>query len=114
MGKCRRAATVPRLVNHVSTSTVRMQTCSSLASKSTNPSIHQSPVLKRDSFANAARARIQWLEGIIRDNLPDVDLTEGPQIDILSDSKQPAISLAFDPENAAHSSVCPGSQSTKT
>jgi len=43
-----------------------------------------------DSFANAARARIQWLEGIIRGNLPDIDLNEGPQVDIISDPRQTA------------------------
>jgi hypothetical protein len=30
----------------------------------------------------AAKLRIQWLEGIIRDRLPDVNLTAGPQIDL--------------------------------
>ncbi|RWA09496.1 hypothetical protein EKO27_g5610 [Xylaria grammica] len=33
------------------------------------------------NFASAARARIQWLEDIIRTRLPDVDLASGPQVD---------------------------------
>jgi hypothetical protein len=34
-----------------------------------------------DSFASAAKARILWLEDIIRDRLPDVDLESGPRVD---------------------------------
>ncbi|GAP83341.1 putative zn 2cys6 transcription factor [Rosellinia necatrix] len=34
------------------------------------------------NFASTARARIQWLENIIRNRLPDVDLTSGPRVDI--------------------------------
>lgn len=37
-------------------------------------------VLIPRNFTNAARSRIQWLEGIIRERLPDVDLTAGPQV----------------------------------
>lgn len=37
------------------------------------------------SFGNAARARIQWLEQIIRDRLPDIDLNDGPQVNMRSD-----------------------------
>ncbi|KAH7010040.1 hypothetical protein EDB80DRAFT_839139 [Ilyonectria destructans] len=32
------------------------------------------------NFAGAARARIQWLEDIIKQQLPDVDLASGPQV----------------------------------
>lgn len=32
------------------------------------------------SFVNAAKARIQWLEGIIREHLPDIDLESGPRL----------------------------------
>lgn len=37
------------------------------------------------SFSKAARARIQWLEAVIRERLPDVDLSEGPQVEILAE-----------------------------
>ncbi|KAI8656220.1 Fungal-trans domain-containing protein [Fusarium sp. Ph1] len=33
------------------------------------------------NFVGAARARIQWLENIIRERAPDVDLQSGPQIE---------------------------------
>nr|XP_036581400.1 aconitate hydratase [Colletotrichum truncatum]KAF6789751.1 aconitate hydratase [Colletotrichum truncatum] len=39
------------------------------------------------NFASAARNRIQWLEDIIRQRLPDVDLALGPQIDAFPDPK---------------------------
>ncbi|KAF4879228.1 Tricarboxylate transport protein [Colletotrichum siamense] len=39
------------------------------------------------NFASAARARIQWLEDIIKSRLPDVDLSTGPQIDAFPDPK---------------------------
>ncbi|GJD02524.1 hypothetical protein ColKHC_11349 [Colletotrichum higginsianum] len=39
------------------------------------------------SFASAARARIQWLENIIIQRLPDVDISQGPQIDAFPDPK---------------------------
>ncbi|KAK1598471.1 uncharacterized protein LY79DRAFT_656148 [Colletotrichum navitas] len=39
------------------------------------------------NFASAARARIQWLENIIKQRLPDVDLSQGPQIDAFPDPK---------------------------
>ncbi|TDZ10337.1 Positive regulator of purine utilization [Colletotrichum sidae] len=42
--------------------------------------------MERD-FASAARARINWLEDIIRQGLPDVDLAGGPQIDAFPDPK---------------------------
>lgn len=35
------------------------------------------------SFAGAARARILWLEDIIRSRLPDVDLESGPKVEVL-------------------------------
>lgn len=41
------------------------------------------------SFGNAARARIQWLEQIIRDRLPDVNLNDGPQVNMRSDQTLP-------------------------
>lgn len=41
------------------------------------------------SFGNAARARIQWLEQIIKDRLPDVDLNDGPKVNIQSDQALP-------------------------
>lgn len=41
------------------------------------------------SFGNAARARIQWLEQIIRDRLPDVDLNDGPQVNMRSEQTLP-------------------------
>lgn len=34
------------------------------------------------SFSHVAQARIQWLEGIIRDRLPDVNLADGPQVEL--------------------------------
>ncbi|EXF75657.1 hypothetical protein CFIO01_04590 [Colletotrichum fioriniae PJ7] len=39
------------------------------------------------NFASAARARIQWLEEIIKQRLPDVDIAGGPQIDAFPDPK---------------------------
>ncbi|KAL0768436.1 hypothetical protein CaCOL14_009411, partial [Colletotrichum acutatum] len=39
------------------------------------------------NFASAARARIQWLEDIIKQRLPDVDIAGGPQIDAFPDPK---------------------------
>ncbi|TID06575.1 Positive regulator of purine utilization [Colletotrichum higginsianum] len=39
------------------------------------------------NFASAARARIQWLENIIIQRLPDVDISQGPQIDAFPDPK---------------------------
>ncbi|KAF6816786.1 aconitate hydratase [Colletotrichum musicola] len=39
------------------------------------------------NFASAARARIQWLEDIIKQRLPDVDVSLGPQIDAFPDPK---------------------------
>ncbi|CAG9936173.1 unnamed protein product [Clonostachys rosea f. rosea IK726] len=41
------------------------------------------------NFAAAARERIQWLETIIRDRLPDVDLRSGPQVDASLDLEAP-------------------------
>uniref|UniRef100_A0A8H7KAI5 Zn(2)-C6 fungal-type domain-containing protein n=1 Tax=Bionectria ochroleuca TaxID=29856 RepID=A0A8H7KAI5_BIOOC len=41
------------------------------------------------NFATAARERIQWLETIIRDRLPDVDLRSGPQVDASLDLEAP-------------------------
>ncbi|POS75508.1 hypothetical protein DHEL01_v206102 [Diaporthe helianthi] len=41
------------------------------------------------NFGNAARARIEWLEQIIRDRLPDVDLNHGPQVNMRSDQPLP-------------------------
>ncbi|CAG7559051.1 unnamed protein product [Fusarium equiseti] len=38
------------------------------------------------SFVSAARSRIRWLEDIIRERLPDVDLRSGPQIEPASES----------------------------
>ncbi|KAF9876830.1 hypothetical protein CkaCkLH20_05676 [Colletotrichum karsti] len=43
------------------------------------------------NFASAARARIQWLEDIIRQRLPDVDVSLGPQIDAFPDPKGSAV-----------------------
>lgn len=40
-----------------------------------------------NSFASAARARIQWLEDIVRERLPDIDLKSGPQVDAYPDPK---------------------------
>lgn len=42
------------------------------------------------SFVSAARERIRWLEDIIRDRLPDVDLRSGPQVDPSSDPTAPS------------------------
>ncbi|KAM5347538.1 hypothetical protein ACJ41O_007362 [Fusarium nematophilum] len=39
------------------------------------------------NFVGAARARIQWLENIIRERAPDVDLRDGPQIDPPADTE---------------------------
>ncbi|KAL2671582.1 hypothetical protein Neosp_014172 [[Neocosmospora] mangrovei] len=36
---------------------------------------------RQASFVGAARARIQWLEDIIRERAPDVDLRSGPQVE---------------------------------
>ncbi|KAK2599443.1 hypothetical protein N8I77_011197 [Diaporthe amygdali] len=44
-----------------------------------------SDILIPRNFGHAARARIQWLEQIIRDRLPDIDLKDGPQVDMRSD-----------------------------
>ncbi|KAF4962226.1 hypothetical protein FSARC_9678 [Fusarium sarcochroum] len=41
------------------------------------------------NFVTAARERIKWLEDIIRERLPDVDLRSGPQIEPASDSARP-------------------------
>lgn len=54
------------------------------------------------NFANAARARISWLEEIIRTRLPDVDLNSGPQVDVHRDPKTDTPE-ARDQENAASS-----------
>ncbi|KAK1676443.1 hypothetical protein BDP55DRAFT_104585 [Colletotrichum godetiae] len=43
------------------------------------------------NFASAARARIQWLEEIIKRRLPDVDIASGPQIDAFPDPKGSAV-----------------------
>ncbi|KAH6880544.1 fungal-specific transcription factor domain-containing protein [Thelonectria olida] len=45
------------------------------------------------NFASAARARIQWLEDIIRDRLPNVDLAMGPQIDACPDPSASSMSV---------------------
>ncbi|KAG9249811.1 uncharacterized protein F5Z01DRAFT_441282 [Emericellopsis atlantica] len=37
--------------------------------------------MSRRSFVNAARARIQWLENVVRERLPDFDLLSGPQVE---------------------------------
>ncbi|KAF5550745.1 pyrimidine pathway regulatory 1 [Fusarium mexicanum] len=42
------------------------------------------------SFVSAARERIRWLEDIIKERLPDVDLRSGPQVDPSSDPTAPA------------------------
>jgi hypothetical protein len=42
------------------------------------------------SFVSAARERIRWLEGIIKERLPDVDLRSGPQVDPSSDPTAPS------------------------
>ncbi|KAK1512491.1 fungal specific transcription factor domain-containing protein [Colletotrichum costaricense] len=44
-------------------------------------------LLRLKLFASAARARIQWLEEIIKQRLPDVDIAGGPQIDAFPDPK---------------------------
>lgn len=44
---------------------------------------------RNGSFGNAARARIQWLEQIIKERLPDVDLNDGPQVNIQADRALP-------------------------
>lgn len=54
------------------------------------------------SFTNAARARISWLEEIIRSRLPDVDLDSGPHVEIHRDSKADTPEPRG-PENAASS-----------
>ncbi|KAJ9150477.1 Aconitate hydratase [Pleurostoma richardsiae] len=48
------------------------------------------------NFAGSARARIQWLEAIIREHLPDVDLTLGPQVNSYS---EPSASSAAERDN---------------
>ncbi|KAG4255808.1 hypothetical protein FPRO03_04756 [Fusarium proliferatum] len=42
------------------------------------------------NFVSAARERIRWLEDIIRDRLPDVDIRSGPQVDPSSDLTAPS------------------------
>ncbi|KAF4441025.1 aconitate hydratase 1 [Fusarium acutatum] len=42
------------------------------------------------NFVSAARERIRWLEDIVRDRLPDVDLRSGPQVDPSSDPTAPS------------------------
>ncbi|KAF7555172.1 hypothetical protein G7Z17_g2341 [Cylindrodendrum hubeiense] len=37
------------------------------------------------NFTSSAKARIQWLEDIIKERLPDVDLASGPQVDAYPD-----------------------------
>lgn len=44
------------------------------------------------SFSKAARARIHWLEAVIRERLPDFDLSEGPQVEILAEGPSRALS----------------------
>lgn len=42
------------------------------------------------SFVSAARERIRWLEDIIKERLPDVDLRSGPQVDASADPTAPS------------------------
>ncbi|KAG5803733.1 hypothetical protein H9Q74_011678 [Fusarium xylarioides] len=42
------------------------------------------------NFVSAARERIRWLEDIIKERLPDVDLRAGPQVDPSSDPTAPS------------------------
>lgn len=60
-----------------------------LAQKQKSPGGRLLVLTRDDSFGNAARARIQWLERIIKDRLPDVDLNDGPQVNIRSDQALP-------------------------
>lgn len=63
------------------------------------------------SFGNAARARIQWLEQIIRNRLPDVDLNDGPQVNMRSDQTLPA---NINDQTAASPSRSPATPSSST
>ncbi|KAJ4123367.1 hypothetical protein NW765_006378 [Fusarium oxysporum] len=42
------------------------------------------------NFVSAARERIRWLEDIIKERLPDVDLRSGPQVDASADPTAPS------------------------
>ncbi|KAH6695429.1 fungal-specific transcription factor domain-containing protein [Plectosphaerella plurivora] len=46
-----------------------------------------SSILIPRNFSQIAQARIQWLEDIIRERLPDVDLADGPRVDLPPDTK---------------------------
>ncbi|OLN92784.1 Positive regulator of purine utilization 5 [Colletotrichum chlorophyti] len=65
-------------------------------------------------FASAARARIQWLEDIIRQRLPDVDISLGPQIDAFPDPKGSAAVSAVDHDDEATSTSSPQSGHAST
>ncbi|KAK1985836.1 hypothetical protein LZ30DRAFT_757635 [Colletotrichum cereale] len=60
-----------------------------------------SSLLVPRNFASAARARIQWLENIIKQRLPDVDLSQGPQIDAFPDPKGSASVVGVDQDDDA-------------
>ncbi|KAM0545333.1 hypothetical protein ACHAPJ_011405 [Fusarium lateritium] len=47
---------------------------------------HNSDVVIPRNFVAAARERIKWLEDIIRERLPDVDLRSGPQVESASET----------------------------
>ncbi|ETS86964.1 hypothetical protein PFICI_00792 [Pestalotiopsis fici W106-1] len=74
--------------------------CSNCA-KSGSPCLdvdsQNSDVLIPRNFANAARARISWLEDIIRTRLPDVDLESGPQVETSRDQDNAAGSATPQP-----------------
>ncbi|KAK1997146.1 hypothetical protein LX36DRAFT_691589 [Colletotrichum falcatum] len=55
----------------------------------------------RVAFASAARARIQWLEDIIKQRLPDVDVSQGPQIDAFPDPKGSASAAGAEQDDDA-------------
>jgi hypothetical protein len=44
-------------------------------------------IIDSSSFSQVAQARIQWLEDIIRERLPDVDLTDGPSVDLAANPR---------------------------
>ncbi|KDN67521.1 hypothetical protein CSUB01_09266 [Colletotrichum sublineola] len=59
------------------------------------------PSLAAHSFASAARARIQWLENIIKQRLPDVDISQAPHIDAFPDPKGSAKVVGTDQDDDA-------------
>ncbi|RBR19992.1 hypothetical protein FVER53590_25032 [Fusarium verticillioides] len=50
----------------------------------------QTLLFPASDFVSAARERILWLENIIRERLPDIDLRSGPQVDPSSDPTAPS------------------------